>query len=306
LVDSLDTLTAHEAPEPYRILIVDDEPELAQFYEWTLQGAGMQTHAVSDPLKVMEPLTDFRPDLILMDVYMPLYSGLELAMAIRQQQDYVGIPIVFLSGETNVDKQLSAMNIGGDDFLTKPIRPDHLVSAVAARARRSRALRSFMIRDSLTGLLNHTTTKEQIEIEVARARRSHEPLAFAMLDIDRFKSINDTYGHLVGDRVIKNLARLLQQRLRSTDVIGRYGGEEFAVLLTGADSATAFRVLDEIRSGFAALKQQSAGAEFTATLSGGIATFPHFDAGAQLTDAADKALYAAKNGGRNKILLSEG
>jgi diguanylate cyclase (GGDEF)-like protein len=161
-----------------------------------------------------------------------------------------------------------------------------------------------MMRDSLTGLLNHTATKEQIDIEVSRARRNGDTLAVAMLDIDRFKAVNDTYGHLVGDRVINNLARLLQQRLRNTDVIGRYGGEEFAVVLSGANGESAQRVLNDVRVGFAALKQQSGGTEFSVTLSCGIATFPHHDGAAQLTDAADKALYEAKNSGRNKVVLS--
>jgi diguanylate cyclase (GGDEF)-like protein len=303
-IDSLDALTTQETPEPYRILIVDDDPQLSEFYSWALQGAGMQTQHVGDPMHVMEPLINFRPDLILMDVYMPGCSGLELATAIRQQRDYVGIPIVFLSAETDVEKQLSAMSLGGDDFLTKPILPDHLISAVASRAHRSRSLRSFMMRDSLTGLLNHTATKEQIDVELARARRNGDAVCVAMLDIDRFKSVNDTYGHLAGDRVIKNLARLLQQRLRSTDVIGRYGGEEFAVLLSGANGEASLRVLNDIRLGFAALKQQAGSTEFSATLSCGIATFPQHDTAAQLTDAADKALYEAKNSGRNKVVLS--
>ncbi len=305
VIDALDVLTAQEAPEPYRVLIVDDDPELAAFHAGVLQRAGMKIHVVNDPLQVMQPLTDFRPDLILMDVYMPACSGLELATVIRQQHDYVGTPIVFLSGETDVDKQMAAMRLGGDDFLTKPIQPEHLVAAVMARAQRSRSMRSFMVRDSLTGLLNHTAIKEQLDIEVTRARRRNAPLAFAMLDIDRFKSINDSYGHLTGDRVIKNIARLLTQRLRKTDIIGRYGGEEFAVILSDTDGPTARRVLDEIRASFAQLKQQSGGTEFSVTFSGGIATFPAHDNAARLNDAADKALYEAKRAGRNRVLLTE-
>jgi len=305
LIDKLDALTEHEEPSPYRILVVDDEEPLASFYALTLQEAGMSTAALSDPLDVMQTLADFRPDLILMDVYMPQCTGLELATVIRQQEDYVSIPIVFLSAETDLQKQMAAMSSGGDDFLVKPIQPEHLVSSVATRASRSRTLRSFMIRDSLTGLLNHTTTKEQLEIEVLRARRSAVVLSFAMIDIDRFKSVNDSYGHLMGDRVIKSMARILSQRLRKTDIIGRYGGEEFAVILPGTDGATAVRVLDEIRRGFGEIHHHSSKGDFEVTFSCGVAEFPHCRDAASLGDAADKALYEAKRSGRNRIVYAQ-
>jgi diguanylate cyclase (GGDEF)-like protein len=305
IIDKLDTLTAHEAPSPYRILIVDDEGSLASFYAWTLQQAGMSTMVVTDPMEIMQTLVDFRPDLILMDVYMPTCTGLEMAKVIRQQEDYVSIPIVFLSAETDIEKQLAAMNSGGDDFLTKPIQPDHLISSVSTRAQRSRTLRSFMIRDSLTGLLNHTTTKEQLSIEVMRARRASGKVSFAMIDIDSFKSVNDRFGHLIGDRVIKSLARLLQQRLRKTDIIGRYGGEEFAAILSNTDGETALKVLDEIRVGFSQIHHRTRDFDFNVTFSCGIAEFPDFPDPARLGDAADKALYSAKRAGRNQVILAQ-
>ena len=306
VIDKLDALTAQEIPEPYRVLIVDDEPELRDFFSFALREAGLSTRAVENPLHIISELNDFRPDLILMDVYMPSCSGPELAAAIRQQEDYVGIPIVFLSAETDVEKQMSAIGTGGDDFLTKPIRPDFLVASVRARAQRSRAVRSFMVRDSLTGLLNHTTTKEQIDIEISRAKRTTTPLTLVMLDIDRFKSVNDTHGHLAGDRVIKGLSRLLQQRLRKTDIIGRYGGEEFAILLPDTGAHTAWRVVDEIRRGFSQLRHGAGENEFHVTFSAGLATFPECENAATLIAAADKALYAAKNAGRDRVVTAAG
>jgi diguanylate cyclase (GGDEF)-like protein len=211
---------------------------------------------------------------------------------------------VFLSAETSLDKQLSAMSLGGDDFLIKPIQAEHLIRAVSSRAQRSRVLRSFMVRDSLTGLLNHTRTKEQLDFEVARARRQNGALSFAMIDIDHFKSVNDTYGHPVGDRVIKSLSRLLQQRLRKTDVIGRYGGEEFAVILPNTDGPSAVKVFDVIREGFAQIRQRAEREEFGVTFSCGVAPFPVYANSAALSVAADKALYQAKQGGRNRMMLA--
>ena len=182
--------------------------------------------------------------------------------------------------------------------------PDHLISAVTSRVLRSRMLRGFMVRDSLTGLFNHTTTKEHLEIELARARRNQSPLAFAIIDIDRFKLVNDSYGHATGDRVLKSLARLLRERLRQSDIIGRYGGEEFAVVLSGTDGPTAAMVLDQIRAGLAQIRQQADGEAFTVTFSCGIACFADYPDAPKLTEAADKALYAAKRGGRNRVMLA--
>jgi diguanylate cyclase (GGDEF)-like protein len=166
-------------------------------------------------------------------------------------------------------------------------------------------LRSFMVRDSLTGLLNHTAIKDQLDGEVAWAIREKKTLSFAMIDIDHFKKVNDTYGHSVGDRVIKSLSRLLKQRLRTSDLIGRYGGEEFAVVLVDDDKTTAMKVLDIIREDFSQLRHLANGKEFTVTFSCGIADVSQFPDASKLNDAADKALYKAKHAGRNRVMLAD-
>lgn len=304
LIDTLERLCGAAEEEPFRVLVVDDDPRITVYYRAVLEAAGIEALTVTDPLQALRALSEFRPELVLMDLYMPDCEGRELAAAIRQEPAFDSIPIVFLSAEDDPAKQLAVMTIGGDDFLTKPIRADHLISAVQTRARRFRALRATMLRDSLTGLLNHTTTKEQLDIELSRARRAQGPLSFALLDLDQFKSVNDTYGHPAGDRVIKTLASLLKRRLRLTDIVGRYGGEEFAVVLVGTDGDNALAVMDGVRAAFAEMRQQYEGGSFGVSFSCGVATFPaHGDATA-LTDAADKALYQAKNTGRNRVVLS--
>jgi diguanylate cyclase (GGDEF)-like protein len=217
---------------------------------------------------------------------------------------YVSVPIVFLSAETNVNRQLEAMGQGGDDFLTKPIRPEHLISSVRIRADRYRILRSLMVQDSLTGLLNHTRTKERLDIELARAERLGSPLCFAMIDIDHFKRVNDTYGHPMGDRVIRSLSRLLSQRLRKTDIVGRYGGEEFAVVLPDTTLDQAERVLDEVRESFSNISQPAEQGAFNCTFSCGIAAYPGHAGAIELNNAADKALYDAKHAGRNRVVTA--
>ena len=300
LLERIETLTHVSQYDPYKVLIVDDSRAQATHTERVLNSAGILTHTLTEPLQAMAALADFQPDLIILDMYMPACSGTELAKVIRHNDRYVSVPIIYLSAEDDLDKQLDAMSEGGDDFLTKPIKPRHLIATVRNRAGRARSLRSRMVRDSLTGLFNHTHTLQLLEDARSRARRSSTPLSFAMLDIDFFKKVNDTYGHPMGDRVIKSLALFLKQRLRKTDHIGRYGGEEFAVVLPDTDAATALKVLDEIRQRFAEISYPAQPMDLSCTFSCGIAELHEGVDSKTLSKRADEALYEAKHSGRNR------
>lgn len=301
LVAELDHLTGRLQESPFRVLLLDDDPLLARHYATILQNGGMEPLVVAEPAQILDRLAAFNPDLLLLDLYMPGCSGLEVARVVRQTATYTHLPIVFLSSEHSRDEQLVALKEGGDDFLEKPVRPAHLVNAVAARARRFRALRALMNRDSLTGLLNHTNLKVALERELSLSLRRQRPLTFVMLDLDHFKSVNDTYGHPVGDRVIKGLSRLLVQRLRKGDIIGRYGGEEFALILPDTDLEHGLRVVDELRTEFATLAHQHAEGSFTITFSAGLAELGPNSRMESLLEAADGALYEAKRRGRNQV-----
>lgn len=184
MLATLNKLIVRDVPTPYRVLIVDDDDDLSTLYSVALKGAGINSHIVNDPFQLVPLLSSYEPDLILMDVYMADYSGLELAAVIRQQEAYLNTPIVFLSTETNLDKQLAAMHLGGDDFLTKPIQMTHLVSAVSARAERSRILRAFneelelrveertrALRETTEHLLSEITRRKQVEEELLATTR---------------------------------------------------------------------------------------------------------------------------------------
>jgi diguanylate cyclase (GGDEF)-like protein len=306
LIDQLDLITASQIQDPFRVLIVDDSPTILSYHATILEQAGMMVKTVAEPLKLLGALNDFNPDLILMDLYMPGCNGVELARVIRQIDGFLSTPIVYLSSENDFNTQAEAMSLCGDDFLVKPIDAAHLVSAVTMRATRARFLRSLMIHDGLTGLLNHTAIKEELAREVIRSSRLNSPLSLAMVDIDFFKKVNDTYGHAAGDRVLKSLARLLKQRLRETDIVGRYGGEEFAVIMNDTDAASAAKVIDEIRMVFSRLLHLSRDQEFSVNFSCGIADLAHFSDAVSLSEAADKALYQAKQRGRNKVVVNSG
>ena len=301
LLDTLDQLLGLERGAPLRVLIVEDASSLALLYANTLNEAGMIAEVLGRPRDLLPTLKEFRPDLILMDIYMPEASGVELAQIIQQHRNFVGIPIIFLSAERDPAKQLAALGHGGDNFLTKPVAPEQLIKAVSIRARHYQTLRTLMQKDSLTGLLNHSRVLEQLEHESERARRQGGPLSVVLIDLDQFKAINDRWGHVAGDRVIVSLARLLRERLRRVDIIGRYGGEEFIVVLPDTPAEAAERIVDDLRQRFAAIHHHVGDQRFQATFSAGIAEFAPAGRQASLVERADAALYAAKHGGRNRI-----
>jgi diguanylate cyclase (GGDEF)-like protein len=306
LIEQLDVITKRSIEDPCRVLIMDDMDLLAQHYAMVLQSAGMETAVVTEPTDLFEALSAFKPELILVDLYLPDCSGIEAAQVIRQHPTYRNLPLVYLSTESAaVPMQLDALRAGGDEFLQKPISDAHLVAAVSIRARRFRMLSDLMSRDSLTGLLNHINLKLTLEQELARARRRGGSLSFAMIDIDNFKSVNDSYGHPVGGRVIKSLARLLTQRLRNSDVIGRYGGEEVAVILFDTDLKMAAKLLDEFRERFSTVTHLHEKGEFTSSISVGVADIQTHDDMDSLINAADNALYQAKHAGRNQLVMDQ-
>ncbi len=296
----LQRLLAVNRREAFRVLIVDDDQLLAEHYALVLQGAGLRAEILLDPSQIYEGLNRFRPDVVLLDVLMPECSGPELAQLIRLQDEWLSVPIIYLSSETDSDRQLAALVKGGDDFLTKPITDTALIVAVFARAQRARQLADMMTKDSLTGLLQHARVKERLSHELQRSERTSEPLSVVMLDIDHFKHVNDSYGHLIGDQVISSLANLLKQQLRKTDIIGRYGGEEFLLILPDCNQQQAFSLVEQLRQSFAALPFNFDYVNFHCTFSAGVTQAKATDNTEQLIDQADKALYVAKHAGRNQ------
>ena len=303
LLDHLSEMTTDVATDPYRVLVVDDDTDLTEHYAAILAGAGMTVGTLNHPQELLRVMVDFHPDVILMDIYMNDYSGSDLARVIRQHEAWLTIPIVFLSSEGDADRQMAALCAAGDDFLTKPVRDTHLVLAVTSRAQRARQLHAMMSRDPLTGLLNHRTLLEHAHNEVARARRHDFVVSFAMIDLDFFKKVNDTHGHMAGDQTLRNLSHLLARRLRRTDIIGRYGGEEFSILLPHASGENARMVIDRIRADFERITQRAEEQEFHVTFSCGVSSLPPCDSLTTLIEHADQALYRAKDLGRNCVEL---
>ena len=304
LENSLENILNLQLSEPYRVLIIDDDEDLAVRYSLVLRNSQMQVQILNDPRQLFEVMRAFDPEMVLLDMNMPDFTGIELAQMIRLNDEWLRVPIVYLSAETDINRQMDAMLKAGDDFITKPISDNALTAAVFSRVQRARSLSMALSRDSLTGLLKHADIKEQVALEVERALRSGKPTSVVMLDLDHFKQVNDQYGHAAGDNVIRSLANLMRQRLRRIDSIGRYGGEEFVAVLPDCPAEQAKRIFDEVRTRFAALSFHAGTRTFSVTLSAGISETDGQSSAGTLLELADQGLYVAKHNGRDQVQVA--
>ena len=295
LVHWLERLTPQSPIDTYQVLIVNASESLADSYAVALQHAGIDTAVLTKPLAILERLAAQQPDLILMDVYMPECNGIDLVQVIRQHRVYRDIPVVFLAAEQDVSRQLAVKSLGGDDFLTTPIGSEPLVNAVLSRIERARAIQASIDRDSRTGLLHYVRFKQRLSIELARAQRQGLTLTLGILDINGFDAINEKYGHLSGDAVLQAIGRFLTRRLRKTDIIGRYGGDQFSVIFTHTHVDMASKVLQEICETF---KQIAHGADeevFNVSISYGVAGCDNSEGLASLLENVARSLAVAKH-----------
>lgn len=287
-----------------KVSILDDDLLLAEHYSWILGAAGIEVQIIESAEHIVSDLLSFKPDLLLLDMHMPDYSGSEVSGIIRQYDQLSSLHITFLSAERDIQRQLQALSFGADDFLTKPISNQHLVSAVKLRLARNRDIKSLIERDSLTGLVRHGSIKDAVYAEFEKMKRNGKHFCVAMVDLDHFKSVNDSHGHAIGDVVISTIATLLQKRLRRSDRAGRYGGEEFLVVLPDCSASNAKRLLESLLDSFKSIQFSGADSQFSCTFSAGLVCSSSEFVGADaLIEAADQALYQAKHNGRNQVSI---
>ncbi len=238
---------------------------------------------------------------------MPIMSGFEVCRVLRTNTRWQDTPILFLTGETELDARLAAFDAGGDDYLPKPVAAVELLTRVKVRLERARLIRERADKDALTGLLLRRAFMEQIAGLISEASRHELFFTVALIDVDMFKTVNDTYGHLAGDRVLTRLGQLLKKRFRVEDIRGRWGGEEFIVALRHVKKETTqgalARVLDELRN---MQFEGDHGEVFSVTFTAGLASFPEDGATLEhLVKAADGRLYKGKEAGRDRIVVSD-
>src|SRR5690349_19693078 len=250
---------AEEKVQPARILIVDDHEDNVELLRARLEAWGYATECAVDGEEALQKIEKSPPDLVLLDVMMPKIDGIEVARRVKGNESLPFIPIIMQTALDATENKVEGLNAGADDYITKPIdfaelkarmtsmlRIKRLQEALEERERQlleaNERLRHISQTDGLTGLDNRRHLEERLEEMFRHSQRLNEPFACVMCDLDRFKSVNDTYGHQAGDAVLRQLAGLLKEAVREVDRVGRYGGEEFMLLLSGTvlDAAVTF------------------------------------------------------------------
>ncbi|MBI9107296.1 MAG: diguanylate cyclase [Spirochaetales bacterium] len=287
------------------ILIVDDMIENVVFLEKILSKSGFRTISAMSGDEALEVMTNYLPDLILLDIVMPGLSGFDTCAQIQSHKEFIDIPVIFLSAKKDEKTIIESFIYGGIDYVVKPFNSPELIARVNTHLQLKSAkekLNILAFTDPLTGLFNRRKFMETLDREMTREKRYDGKLSFIMIDIDHFKKVNDDYGHDVGDKALMKFAEILSSSLRETDFAGRLGGEEFGVILPQTNIEQALIVAERIRSRIESESKTDEIPQFTASF--GLAQYrKELDNSSMLTRDADKALYAAKEGGRNKISI---
>ncbi|WP_309895157.1 response regulator [Archangium sp.] len=305
LTEAVERMVAARRPERSRVLVLDDDPEAVRVLSAALTSALVEVVGIGDPYRLVEALAEHRPDLLLLDVEMPGPSGFDLCRIVRSMPEWREMPILFITTHTGVEFRVAAFRSGADDYLAKPVLREELWARVQSRLERTRLARERAERDALTGLLLRRPFLDNLRARLADAQRLSRPLTLGFLDVDHFKKVNDTHGHLAGDRVLMQMGRLLATRFRREDLRCRWGGEEFVVALLGATADRARDILARTAAELSRIEfEGDKGQRFRVTFSAGLAETPGDGADLEmLLRLADERLYRAKVQGRNRIEL---
>ena len=288
---------------PANVLVVEDDPAQAQLLATWLKQINARVRTADSAQMARDILATDAPDLVLLDVDLPDIDGYAVARLMRQDPRLALVPIVFLTARRSLSDEMEGLRAGGDDFLAKPVERSLLLQVVLTRTERGRRIRELVHRDALTGASNHATLMDELDHAITFSGRHGEPLCFLMLDLDHFKRVNDTYGHMVGDQVLRHVAAVFRRVVRNSDLLGRYGGEEFGIILRRCPPANgrniAKKLQDELTTSPFVLSAEEI---IRPRISIGIATFPGSGSNAtEVTMAADRAMYKAKSSGRDRI-----
>jgi diguanylate cyclase (GGDEF)-like protein len=294
------------------ILVGDNSQVVREVLRWHLESHGYQVIEAADGAESVTLARKAKPAVILLSVELPTLNGHQALARLKADKELRDTPVVFITAHTETDDVVEGLRLGAHDYLRKPFEPAEVIARVSAAVRvkklqddlraRNAELDRIARSDPLTGLANRRHLDEQLAAHAASAERHHHDLSVAVVDIDNFKTVNDTFGHNAGDTVLREVARRIAGSARVEDVVGRWGGEEFIVILPHCDIDGATVVSERIRRAVAATPIRSEhGIAIPVTVSIGC-TGGTDDV---VVERADAALYAAKKGGRNRTVILE-
>jgi two-component system cell cycle response regulator len=297
----------------FTIAIVDDDAAIRRLVRLFMHRAGYETVEYTTGEEARKGLYADAWDLVVLDRKLPDMDGAMLAHELKSKPEFRTRYIIMLTGEDEQADKVEGLELGADDYITKPFQYPELVARVRAGKRiadlqkelleTNKRLELLSITDGLTKLHNHRYFQDELARAFDESQRYQRPLSLVMIDIDFFKKINDTYGHAVGDDVLKGVARLYHDSVRSTDLVARYGGEEFTVMMPETTLNDAILFAEKIRALIESTALETQAGVVPATISLGVASVPHsrIHTPKELIVAADKALYRAKKNGRNQV-----
>jgi two-component system, cell cycle response regulator len=300
-------------PQDFRIVVVDDDAAIRRLVLLYLRRQEYDVFEFDSGAEARKFFFEHGWDLAILDRRLPDIDGLRLCNEIKSRREFRNRYVIVLTGEDEQEDKLEGFDLGADDYVTKPFQPAELLARIRAAKRivdlqkelmeSNRQLELLSITDGLTQLYNHRFFQEEFARKFEEASRYEQPLSLALIDIDHFKKVNDTWGHAVGDEVLKSVSRIFQSSVRKADVAARYGGEEFAVIMPQTDLGDARSFAEKVRTLIGSESIPTAAGSIPVTVSIGISSIPENQLASplEMVDAADKALYRAKEGGRNQV-----
>ena len=294
--------------ESMTIMIVDYSKDNIDILKKFLTKFGFKiTVALSGEL-ALDLIPKLRPDLILLDVMMPGIDGYEVCIRLKKDKDLKNIPVIFITAKGDTEDILEGFGVGAVDYIMKPFRLEEVYVRVKTHLILSAALKKLTLdseTDPLTGLFNRRTFMQKIENEALRFKRTQKIFSILFGDIDLFKKINDTYGHLAGDAILVSISHILNTEKREIDQVARWGGEEFLILLPETNLKGAVQLGNKIRKSISAKPITHEGQEINVTMSFGVSEYNSETHIEKIIDLADQRLYLAKNSGRNKVVSED-
>ena len=287
------------AEDKKKILLVDDENDMRNLVAMRLEDNGYKVLPASGGTDALRMLKDEVPDLVLLDIVMPDMDGIEVCRQIKKMKYMATVPIIFFSARNSIEDKIAGLKEGVHDYITKPFDARELLARIDAVIKVAEQNKKILLRDELTGLYNYNFFKEQFSHYFNIAKRYGRTFSLLISDIDNFKEINDRYGHLCGNAVLEAVANKLKGMLRSADVITRYGGDEFAIILPETDASKINVVAGRLRSAFENFQIDWKNLKIIVSMSIGVSTYSTAVSSAEgLFNIADKNMYADKKSGR--------